>query len=299
METDRERVTLGSRIVKARRRAGLAQADLAAALDKQRASISMVETGHRGLPPDSLAKAAKALEVSADYLLGLTDNPMPTTELSAQVAKAAKYVAARYALRDAVETIRTRVSGEDKERGQDILQSLLTALETADEALGDPELLFAAASVNDPNHSAADMEEPGDVDPEETLSRLDEVAATAGSGAEVYDETVMARVPFRRAWLRRHGINPRYCHIIGVRGDSMEPTLPNGCQVIVDHKRREPHEGLIYVMRTEEGLVVKRLGLDEKGRWEMLSDNSTNWEPALLTYGSEIIGEVRWSARTF
>ena len=259
----------------------------------------MVETGHRGLPPDSVAKAAKALEVSADYLLGLTDNPMPTTELSAQVAEAAKYVAAKHALRDAVETIRTRVSGEDKERGQDILQSVLTALETADEALGDPELLFAAAaSVNDPNHSAADMEEPGDVDPEETLSRLDEVAATAGSGAEVYDETVMARVPFRRAWLRRHEINPRYCHIIGVRGDSMEPTLPNGCQVIVDRKRREPHEGRIYVMRTEDGLVVKRLNQDERGLWMVESDNP-DWLTTPMLYGTEIIGEVRWSARTF
>ena len=44
-------------------------------------------------------------------------------------------------------------------------------------------------------------------------------------------------------------------------------------------------------------MVVKRLGLDEEGRWEARSDNP-DWEPKLLTYGSDIVGEVRWSAVT-
>ena len=254
----------------------------------------MVETGHRGLPPDSLAKAANALEVSADYLLGLTDNPMPSAELLAQVAEAAKYTAAKYALRDAVETIRTRVSGGER----DLLQAVLTALETAEDALGDPEVLFfGTASVNGPNHYSADMEEPGDVDPEETLGRLDEVAAAAGSGAEVYDEAVKNKVPFRKSWLRRNRINPQHCHIIGVRGDSMEPTLSNGCQIIVDRKRRELRNGRIYVMRTEEGLVVKRAKQNAQGWW-LMSDNP-EWPPFFLTEETDIIGEVRWAARTF
>ena len=51
-------------------------------------------------------------------------------------------------------------------------------------------------------------------------------------------------------------------------------------------------------MRTEEGLVVKRLGWDEKGRWELLSDNP-DWWSTPMSPDTEIIGEVRWSARTF
>ena len=78
----------------------------------------------------------------------------------------------------------------------------------------------------------------------------------------------------------------------------MAPTLPDGCSILVDRKRREPHEGRIYVMRTEEGLVVKRLGKDEKGRWLVVSDNP-DWPPAPLLYGTDIIGEVRWMGRTF
>ena len=53
-----------------------------------------------------------------------------------------------------------------------------------------------------------------------------------------------------------------------------------------------------YMMRTEEGLVVKRLGLDEEGRWEIRSD-SPDWRITPMSPGTEIIGEVRWSAVTY
>ena len=56
--------------------------------------------------------------------------------------------------------------------------------------------------------------------------------------------------------------------------------------------RREPYEDRIYVIRTEDGLVVKRLRRDELGRWEARSDNP-DWKAVLMNYGAEIIGEVQ------
>ena len=128
--------------------------------------------------------------------------------------------------------------------------------------------------------------------------RLLEFASAAGVGAEVYDETPVGLLWFRNDWLQSHSIDPEQSNIISVRGESMEPTLPDGCSILVDRKRREPHEDRIYVMRTEEGLVVKRLGLDEEGRWEIRSD-SPDWRITPMSPGTEIIGEVRWAARTF
>ena len=136
--------------------------------------------------------------------------------------------------------------------------------------------------------------EPSDRSP----VRLVEVASAAGMGAEVYDETPVGLLWFRNDWLLSHSIDPEQSHIISVRGESMEPTLPDGCSILVDRKRREPHEDRIYVMRTEEGLVVKRLGLDEEGRWEIRSD-SPDWRITPMSPGTEIIGEVRWLGRTF
>ena len=136
--------------------------------------------------------------------------------------------------------------------------------------------------------------DPSNYDPSDRRPvRLLEVASAAGVGAEVYDETPVGLLWFRNDWLQSHSIDPEQSNIISVRGASMEPTLPDGCSILVDRKRREPHQGRIYVMRTEEGLVVKRLGLDEEGRWEIRSD-SPDWRVTPMSPGTEIIGEVRW-----
>ena len=128
--------------------------------------------------------------------------------------------------------------------------------------------------------------------------RLLEVASAAGVGAEVYDETPVGLLWFRNDWLQSHSIDPEQSNIISVRGESMEPTLPDGCSILVDRKRRDPHEDRIYVMRTEEGLVVKRASKDEDGRWQIVSDHPA-WETMPWADDTEIIGEVRWAARTF
>ena len=125
-----------------------------------------------------------------------------------------------------------------------------------------------------------------------------ELASAAGGGAEVYDETPIGLLWFRSDWLNRHGIDPKQSNIISVHGESMEPTLPDGCSILVDKNRRKLGEGRIYVMRTIDGLVVKRVGEDEDGRWQMLSDNPA-WSPIPFVEETEIIGEVRWLGRTF
>ena len=127
--------------------------------------------------------------------------------------------------------------------------------------------------------------------------RLLEVASAAGVGAEVYDETPVGLLWFRNDWLQSHSIDPERSNIISVRGESMEPTLPDGCSILVDRKRREPHEDRIYVMRTDDGLVVKRVGKDPEGNWQIESDNE-DWEAVPWSNATEIIGEVRWLGRT-
>ena len=217
---------IGARLVEARKRAGLAQVDLAVALGARydQPMISNVETGRRSLRLDGAVNAARELGVSLDYLVGLTDDPTPAD-------------------------------------------------------------LRNSASAVDDQHGAEDH-----------IEQLAEVAAAAGGGAQVYDETVTATVPFRRDWLRRHRINPRCCNVISVRGESMEPTLPNGCSVIVDLSRTELRQGRIYVMSTEEGLVAKRVKQNAQGWW-LLSDNP-EWAPLMLTENTDVVGEVRWVART-
>ena len=123
---------------------------------------------------------------------------------------------------------------------------------------------------------------------------VNEVAAAAGGGAVVFDETVVGRLWFRRDWLGRHAIDPKQCNIISVNGESMEPILPNGCSILVDRSQgRRRREGRIFVLRTEDGLVVKRAGKDAEGNWRIESEHPA-WPPVPWSDTTEIIGEVRW-----
>ena len=51
----------------------------------------------------------------------------------------------------------------------------------------------------------------------------------AGSGALDPDEEVKAYAYFRHEWLSRQGLVADRCSSISVMGESMEPTLPEGC----------------------------------------------------------------------
>ena len=69
--------TIGQRIAKIRKKNGLTQKQLAEKMGLINYLISDYETGRRHLYDEMVARFAIALEVSADYLLGLTDKPEP------------------------------------------------------------------------------------------------------------------------------------------------------------------------------------------------------------------------------
>ena len=124
-----------------------------------------------------------------------------------------------------------------------------------------------------------------------------DLAVAAGSGAEAEDETVTERLTFRLDWLKSHGLDPSQCTVVKVQGESMDPTLPEGSAILVDRARRRRRSGGIFVVRTADGVVVKRAGKDEAGRWLLLSDHPA-WKPAPWPDDAKVIGEVKWMART-
>ena len=125
-----------------------------------------------------------------------------------------------------------------------------------------------------------------------------EVEAAAGGGAVNLDEApVKGPVWFRRDWLDGQGIDPTRCMVISVRGESMEPTLPAGSKILVDRDRTRRRAGRIFVVTTDEGLVVKRL--ERRGRQWFLTSDHPSWKPLPWPREAEVIGEVRWASRTF
>jgi len=68
---------LGEKIAALRRERKMRQEDLAGLLGVSRQAISNYEKGERHPDPQMLSRLARLFNVSADYLLDLTDNPNP------------------------------------------------------------------------------------------------------------------------------------------------------------------------------------------------------------------------------
>lgn len=67
----------GMRLLEIRTARGEKQPDLAEALDVSVTQISEMENGKKGTTLPKLALICQHYKVSADYLLGLTDDPRP------------------------------------------------------------------------------------------------------------------------------------------------------------------------------------------------------------------------------
>ncbi len=130
---------------------------------------------------------------------------------------------------------------------------------------------------------------------------VSELAGAAGGGAVVDHERITGRVKFRREWLARHGLPAGECRVIQVLGESMEPTLVDGCSILVNQASRRRRVGRIFVVRTADGLVVKRAGKDRADAWLLVSDNPNKqaWPTVPWPDDAPVIGEVKWAARTF
>ncbi len=121
------------------------------------------------------------------------------------------------------------------------------------------------------------------------------VQVGAGLEAFVGDEAPDGEIAFHERWLGQCGLNPDKCSVIDVLGDSMEPTLKDGGVILVDHQRTKLLENHAFVVRTGDGLLVKRLERHDSD-WLLVSDNP-EYEPLDLPEDAQIIGQVVWTGR--
>lgn len=121
------------------------------------------------------------------------------------------------------------------------------------------------------------------------------VDASAGPGAVSAQETAFDSLVFSRRWLREQGFEPGQLSAIRVSGDSMEPLLRHGDEVLVD-RRAQPFRDGIHVVRIDETLLVKRVADQGGGRFALLSQNLAYPPVAVTAQELEIVGRVVWKS---
>ena len=117
----------------------------------------------------------------------------------------------------------------------------------------------------------------------------DEVYASAGQGF-INDEHITQHIELDKGFLRSYfGLTSFLdLSIITARGDSMIPTIPPKCQLLV--QKGTPREEQICVTRIDDELYVKRL--QKRPKYKLISDNKSYDDIELEGENYEILGIV-------
>lgn len=124
------------------------------------------------------------------------------------------------------------------------------------------------------------------------VERLD-IGASAGPGALPAGEAAFDAFRFSRRWLAEQGLEGAQLSAITVEGDSMEPLLNNGDEILIDRAPRAFRDG-VHVVRLGDTLMVKRVARAGAGRFSLLSQNLAYPPVDVAANEMEVIGRVVW-----
>jgi|KBSSwiStaDraftv2_1062776.scaffolds.fasta_scaffold489436_2 hypothetical protein len=119
------------------------------------------------------------------------------------------------------------------------------------------------------------------------------LGASAGPGALADDEVPVGRLRFSSRWLKSQGLEPAMLSVIEVEGDSMEPTLRDSDEILVDRTTRPLRAG-IHVIRVDDVLLVKRLEAGSAGMVRVISDNPAYPRMERPLAEVDVVGRVVW-----
>lgn len=181
------------RLVAARKALGISQKELAQKIDIKQGRLSLYETGKREPDVFTLGKLADALDVCADWLIGLTDNPHKTygkTNTASLFSSEAVKIARQYDQLDSW--------------GRSAVEAII-------------------------REETARCTAPASAAQEEKVITLNfnELKASAGTGWELMDEHM---TPWT---VKLNDLTRKADFCLAVEGDSMEPKFQDGDLILI------------------------------------------------------------------
>lgn len=127
-----------------------------------------------------------------------------------------------------------------------------------------------------------------------------DIRASAGPGSLAEDGEPIGYQPYRQQEISRlTRTNEEYLAVIRVAGDSMEPTLANADQVLVDRSVRKVGRDGIYILALDEDLLVKRCQVDLQTRNIIVKSDNPAYDTLTVTDAEriDVLGRVIWIGR--
>jgi len=125
------------------------------------------------------------------------------------------------------------------------------------------------------------------------IKYFEDVNASAGGGADSdFEEVNEVEIP--HAFVQMLGGKNEIKHIeaINISGDSMEPTFSYNDIVFINRNKTDLQKGGIFTIRTEAGLIIKRVQKRIDGKIDIISENDIYPTQTLELSEIEVIGRV-------
>ncbi|PWR18441.1 hypothetical protein DKG74_19170 [Zavarzinia aquatilis] len=121
---------------------------------------------------------------------------------------------------------------------------------------------------------------------------------SAGKGLLPPENEWSQDVKLPEDWVRRvTGRPPKNLIMAQAEGDSMEPTISSGDEMLIDITDRLLTNGKIYALSVAGTLLVKRIQLSVSGIIKLISDNK-DYDPEEIDHNTsteiQVIGQVVW-----
>lgn len=134
------------------------------------------------------------------------------------------------------------------------------------------------------------------------IERMD-LSVSAGHGLLPVDGGEGEMMAFPRSWVIAHRVNPDLAVLVRVKGDSMEPTIPDGALILIDSLDKSIVRGGIFAFNRGSESFVKRLqpsDPDERGYPTviMIASDNPKYHPDWLNREAidaelKIVGRVK------
>lgn len=284
-------MALGKRLKEARKAAGLSQSDLAELVGMTQAAVGALET-RDSRQSSKAVELARALGVRLEWLISGEGEMRPSEARGSNFGyRAVDPANENFELEPPTPIMAAEI------REDFIVKSLSNPVErrrpSGMKDMFDDELEFFG------HMDAWDSNTPLDED-EVELPLFREVELAAGAGQTQVIENHGAKLRFAKSTLSRAGVVEENAACAFVRGNSMEPVMPDGTCVGVNTGDTAIRDGEIYAIDHDGMLRVKYLHRRPGGGIKIVSQNAT--EHATEEYSAQdvidnnirIIGRVFW-----
>lgn len=198
-------------------------------------------------------------------------------------------------------TVSLWIKGATKPNGHHLI-SLCKLMQCDPEWLMDDSAPYAASQVRErpaeylSKLSAWDDSTPVD-DDEVMRPCFTEVEASAGDGRSFVQENHGPKIRFSRYSLRKCGVDEHNAYGIRVKGDSMQPVLPDGATIGIDVGCKRIIDGKTYAIDHSGMLRVKVL-YRLPGNKVRIKSHNPEYQDEIITLDTEpdfkIIGRMFW-----